>query len=246
MNKDGGAKLKRVHDRFFDDATHRLDEFGKVLLITLASLVLLLSINLYPDEGESYYNIWSALLSLSVGLTFLFSLTASGVRRHIRNIAAVLIWLALGLTFAVTVVEIARPNEAILGGAAGINPIWVFVALITPFAATRRLLMHVRVSLMTIAAAIAAYLQIAIAFALLYFYLDYNSPSELFGYAVSSTSYAYYSLVTFTTLGYGDMSVTSELGRSLSVFEAVIGQIYLVTLVAMIVGKYGNARQSKD
>lgn len=46
----------------------------------------------------------------------------------------------------------------------------------------------------------------------------------------------YYSLTTITTLGYGDLATTHPLGRLLSASEALIGQVYLITFVAMIVG----------
>jgi hypothetical protein len=45
----------------------------------------------------------------------------------------------------------------------------------------------------------------------------------------------YYSFVTLTTVGYGDMATATDLGHTLSVFEALLGQIYLVTVVSLIV-----------
>jgi len=58
-----------------------------------------------------------------------------------------------------------------------------------------------------------------------------QSTGEMSGYAV------YYSLVTLTTLGYGDITPVSSAARSLSVVEAAIGQIYLAVLVASLVGR---------
>jgi hypothetical protein len=46
----------------------------------------------------------------------------------------------------------------------------------------------------------------------------------------------YFSFVTITTLGYGDVQPVTSLARMVSVFEAVIGQLYLVILVARLVG----------
>jgi hypothetical protein len=45
----------------------------------------------------------------------------------------------------------------------------------------------------------------------------------------------YYSLVTVTTVGYGDFAAVTPLGRLASVVGAVLGQVYLVTVVAMVV-----------
>ena len=48
----------------------------------------------------------------------------------------------------------------------------------------------------------------------------------------------YFSFVTLTTLGYGDVHPKSEAARILAMLEAVLGQLYLVILVARMVGMY--------
>ena len=52
--------------------------------------------------------------------------------------------------------------------------------------------------------------------------------------------YLYFSLVTLATLGYGDLSASSSLGRMLSVTEALAGQLYLVSIVAVLVSNIGT------
>ena len=52
----------------------------------------------------------------------------------------------------------------------------------------------------------------------------------------------YFSLATITTTGYGDFTAASELGRLLAMAEAVTGQVYLVTFVAMLVGLFAANR----
>ena len=49
---------------------------------------------------------------------------------------------------------------------------------------------------------------------------------------------AYFSLITITTVGYGDITPQSELARSLANLEAIIGQVYLTVLVARLVGSH--------
>ena len=49
-------------------------------------------------------------------------------------------------------------------------------------------------------------------------------------------------LLTMTTTGYGDLTAAQDLGRSLAITEALIGQIYLVTVVAVIVSNIGRTR----
>jgi hypothetical protein len=58
--------------------------------------------------------------------------------------------------------------------------------------------------------------------------LDPNDLSDL----------RYYSYVTMTTLGYGDIVPVSQIARAVSVFFSLAGQIYLAVVIALIVGKY--------
>jgi hypothetical protein len=55
--------------------------------------------------------------------------------------------------------------------------------------------------------------------------------------------FLYYSFTTLTTTGFGDFTAASELGRTLSVVEALTGQIYLVTVVALIVSNLRPRRR---
>ncbi len=56
------------------------------------------------------------------------------------------------------------------------------------------------------------------------------------------SDFIYYSYTTLSTVGYGDLTATSALGRILSTTEALIGQLYLVTVVAILVGKMQAVR----
>lgn len=63
----------------------------------------------------------------------------------------------------------------------------------------------------------------------------YNPPGEIL---TSQSDFIYYSFVTMTTLGYGDITPNDSLARSLSIFFSVTGQLYLTMIIAMLVGKY--------
>ena len=52
----------------------------------------------------------------------------------------------------------------------------------------------------------------------------------------TTSDYLYFSFTTMTTTGYGDLTAATDLGRSFAITEQLIGQIYLVTVVAVIVG----------
>ena len=102
-----------------------------------------------------------------------------------------------------------------------------------------------RVTSELIFGAACVYLMIGIVGALLFAVLDVWSPGSLrlppaAGSAVDDatqfSAVAYYSFVTLTTLGYGDITPVSRLARSLSTMQAVTGQLYLAVLVAWVVG----------
>jgi len=56
--------------------------------------------------------------------------------------------------------------------------------------------------------------------------------------ASTAADYVYFSFVTLATLGYGDLVPRTTLGRMLAVTEALVGQLYLVTVVALLVSNY--------
>ena len=56
------------------------------------------------------------------------------------------------------------------------------------------------------------------------------------------TTRLYFSYVTLATLGYGDYTAAGDFGRTVSVIEALVGQIYLVTVIALLVGRLGGRR----
>lgn len=64
--------------------------------------------------------------------------------------------------------------------------------------------------------------------------------------SLSGFSMIYYSFVTMTTLGYGDITPESGLARVLAYFAAIAGQFYIAILVAMAVGQFLSQKNSSD
>jgi hypothetical protein len=89
----------------------------------------------------------------------------------------------------------------------------------------------------TMLGALAAYLFIGMAFGFAYQCLARLQPGPLFGDAgdpgLSQT--LFFSFVTMTTTGYGDLVPAGNPGQSIAVLEALIGQLFLVTAVAKVV-----------
>lgn len=91
-----------------------------------------------------------------------------------------------------------------------------------------------------ISAVLIGYLLLALLWANMYFLLEVLYPDS---FTVSHeiiqsdiSIFRYYSFVTITTLGFGDISPVSSQARSLTTLEALIGQMYMAVLVARLVG----------
>ena len=97
----------------------------------------------------------------------------------------------------------------------------------------------------TVAGAACAYLLIGMFFASLYTVMAGASAEPFF--AQTSVDRAidqlYFSFVTLTTVGYGDLTATGDLGRMIAASEALIGQLFLVVVVALVVGNIGRERR---
>jgi hypothetical protein len=100
-----------------------------------------------------------------------------------------------------------------------------------------------------ICAALCSYLLLGVIFATLYSLLEFLDPGTFLAggeviaqgdprafHGAGLGQAIYFSFTTLTTLGYGDLTGATPVAKSLSVLEAIIGQIYLVVLVARLVG----------
>ena len=98
------------------------------------------------------------------------------------------------------------------------------------------------VRLEVIYAAILLYLLAVFMWAFVYTFLELVDPGS---FNIEPTrphdlllTFEYFSLVTITTLGYGDIAPITQVARALSTLEAIVGQLYLVVAVAWLVGMY--------
>jgi prepilin signal peptidase PulO-like enzyme (type II secretory pathway) len=89
------------------------------------------------------------------------------------------------------------------------------------------------------------YLLLGLLFAVAYATIQDLSGTDFFvmGHA-GRDDFLYFSYQTLTTVGYGDLVAATNLGRSLAITEALLGQIYLVTVVALIVGNLRPAARA--
>jgi voltage-gated potassium channel len=93
----------------------------------------------------------------------------------------------------------------------------------------------------TLLCAINSYLLIGLTLSILFLLLDLFVPGsfeQVKSGRENFSTFVYYGFITLTTLGYGDITPSTTLARSLSAFTALIGQLYLVIIMAIIIGKF--------
>lgn len=61
--------------------------------------------------------------------------------------------------------------------------------------------------------------------------------------SASTADYLYFSYVTLTTVGYGDLTAAGDVARAVAVLEASLGRIYLVTVIALLVANLGRGNR---
>jgi voltage-gated potassium channel len=98
--------------------------------------------------------------------------------------------------------------------------------------------------------AVCTYLFIGLIWSYAYLLIELLIPAS-FNYVIQfdllgakSLEFMYYSFVTLTTLGYGDISPASDIAKTISWMEAITGQLYLTMLIALLIAKYVAHSQS--
>jgi nucleoside permease NupC len=104
------------------------------------------------------------------------------------------------------------------------------------------------VSAQSVFGAICIYILLGLFFAVVYGAIGALGSSSFFASGVVGTSndFLYFSFVTMTTTGYGDFTAASDLGRTLAVTEALLGQLYIVTVLALIVTRFSGAVRRRE
>jgi uncharacterized membrane protein len=231
MPDDASSRRLHLDRRSYAERFARGDSYG-LLLALLVGLYLLIA-------AEQHRNLWGRFtISVVLGLVLLLAFHTSHVRARAFRIGIALVVIA----------DIANFVQAATGrqGGDGSTFIMFVLVLLAPIAIVHRILRHETVGLETILGSICVYVLIAIAFAGIYGGVNDVEPRGFFAQEIvpNNVDFLYFSFVTITTVGYGDLTAGTSTGRVLVTFEAVIGQIFLVTLVARLVSLYGNKQRA--
>jgi hypothetical protein len=181
------------------------------------------------------------IVSLLLSATLILALWAAEARRSILH-AALLV---------VTVVVIWSVAEAAAGNVNGVAPKvanLLLVVLAPPavvVGVVRSLRARHRVTVEVVFGSLCLYILLGMMFAVVYGLIARASGSFFSGGVSATTSNClYFSFTTLTTVGYGDYTAASNLGHTLSVTEGLVGQLYLVTVVSVVVANLGRSRGS--
>ena len=198
------------------------DSYGLVLVLVVVTYVV--SVSFVANWAQS---VVMAVQLATVWLTFRTARTPLSTR-----VIVVLVFLAVGAVAFVNLF-IAVTSEA-MAVAFVVSAVLYVVA---PFAVVRDIATRRSVDQEVVLGAIAAYLIVGMCFAFTYRAIGVLQPTPFFGAEgpgdMSQT--LFFSFVTLTTTGYGNLVPATNPGQSLAVLEAVLGQLFLVTAVAKII-----------
>ena len=112
----------------------------------------------------------------------------------------------------------------------------------------RQVVFGVEVSVNRLVGAICVFLLLGIIWSFAYSLLELAVPNSFKGFSpgygpVSHSGWLYFSFVTLTTLGYGDITPVTAMARTLAYLQAVAGQFYVAVLVAGLVSTFISSRQ---
>lgn len=210
------------------------DQYGVVLVLILIALISVALLG----EGP-----FGQLLSvLLIGGILLFGIHTSRAPARVFGIAVSLLALTLITSFAAQL----GGRTATLRGLASASTGLLVIA--TPIVIGRRLAIEPEVTLQKVLGALCIYLLLGLFFAYLFGFLNEVGAQEFFAQRThpSPVDFIYFSYTTLTTVGYGDLTARTGPGRMLAVTEALTGQLYLVTVVAVLVSQMTANRRNRN
>ncbi len=206
--------------------------YGVVLLLVLALLVFAV---LAPDAD------WARAVSvLLAGGALTIAVGTSRASGSVRRARAIVVGGAVGLVvvgIATGVVSAVVTFLVVTALAAGV-----------PFALAGgvvRLIRREGVTPQAVAGALAIYLLVGVLFASVVSVAAHFTRGPFFSQShVTNGDRVYYSLTILTTTGFGDYTPVTPVGHALAVLEMLTGQLYLVTVIGILVGSLASRRAS--
>jgi hypothetical protein len=214
----GGRLTARLEQR---------DDFGIVLLLILATII---TISLGQGALGQFIGV-----ALS-GFTLLFVLHTSGAHRRAFRTASVIVTIAVASAALGLLIGFEE-------GSAAAGLIGLLLAFAAPLVIIRRIASSPTITFRIVLAALAIYLLLGLTYSYLYPLIAALTREPFFVQTADpeSVDYVYFSYVTLTTVGYGDFTAATSIGRMVGISEALGGQLYLVSAVSLLVANIGRS-----
>ena len=206
--------------------------YGVVFLLVLVLLVFQV---LAPDAD------WARAVSIALaGAALTVAVATSRARGEVRRFRA---FAVAGVALVVVVLiasGVLSAKLAFLIGTvlAGSIPLAIGGGLL-------KLINEEGVTLQAVAGALAIYLLAGLLFASAIAFVADVQGGSYFTQAshVTNGDRVYYSFTVLTTTGFGDYTAAKPLGHALAVLEMLTGQLYLVTVVGVLIGNFASRRR---
>jgi len=177
-------------------------------------------------------------IAFDIALSLILVIGCFAVSRHkLTPWIAIILSIPMLLSIWIDFPKLNLPQMEIVGSISGILYFTLIAGTILSFVFSSR-----NVTSGVISAALVVYLLLGTIWSFGYTLVDlfvpgsFNIPDHLVG--AGGPSFMYYSFITLTTIGYGDITPISGMARSLSMLEGIIGQTYMAVLVARLVGMH--------
>jgi Ion channel len=204
--------------------------FGFVLLAIAATFVFAATA---PDGTWS-----TSILVLLESGTMIIALWTSGLARARSRLNVGFLCLAIGLATAQLIW-----GGNVLTSVLGLFSALLALAIIGVIAGS--VVVKGEINAQSVTGAVCVYLLLGIVFMYVYGVIAVVGDDPFFAQGTDGTRSLrlYFSYVTLATLGYGDYTPKDDLGHTLAIVEALFGQIYLVTVVALLVARLRPRRE---
>jgi hypothetical protein len=226
----GRLRTGRRHPDEPDVAQYR---YGVVFILILVTVVFLI---VAPD-GNVARAIGFAIAGAALLVSILTSRERSAVRRRRVAVAGTVIVVITILTAAG-----AMPHSI----TQGVGAVMSLAIPLTLGGGLLRLVKERGATPQAVAGGLAIYLLLGLAFASAIGFIAAIGTSQYFVQTAHETTSqrVYYSFTVLTTTGFGDFTAAQGVGRALAVVEMLVGQIYLVTVISILIGR--RVEQSKS
>jgi hypothetical protein len=205
------------------------DGYGLTLLLTILTIFVL--------AAGGVGSLGGLLGVVLAGSTLLFALSTSRARPRVLRFAQILV----GLSIAASAVALAFGDAGLASAAIGL--IGLLIAAIVPFVIIGHIVRSPTITYRLVIGALVVYLLIGLCYAYVFGLVAYWTGEPFFIQTATpnTATYLYFSYTTLSTVGYGDFTAAHELGRMVAISEALFGQLYLVSIVAILVANIGRS-----